>query len=111
VSATWFYAIDDREEGPITPQELKKLADSGQLKPTDQVWKEGMPEWVAAGSIKNLCPAGAVSKEAKNAVGNAPASAAAATSAPTQTRRTEPVVPANEIRREALPTEDADDEL
>lgn len=50
----WFYAKDNRQEGPVTPQELKQLASSGQLKPADLVWREGMTEWIAAAKVKGL---------------------------------------------------------
>ena len=37
--------------------QLRHLAASGQLRPTDMVWKDGMPAWAAVDSIQNLCPA------------------------------------------------------
>lgn len=43
---------------PVSAAELRRLAQSGQLQPTDMVWREGMANWVAAGSIKELFPPG-----------------------------------------------------
>jgi len=64
VSAQWHYAIGEKEFGPVSSQELKRLATSGQLKPEHQVWREGMADWVTAGSIKNLCPARSAAPDA-----------------------------------------------
>src|SRR6185312_6521040 len=38
--------------------QLKQLALSGQLKPTDLVWQDGMSDWVPANSVKGLFPSG-----------------------------------------------------
>lgn len=54
MASQWYYAVGDDEKGPVSSQELKSLADSGQLSPTDQVWKEGMADWAEAGKIPNL---------------------------------------------------------
>lgn len=50
----WHYAHNGQKFGPVSDQQLKQLADSGQLLPTDLVWKKGMAEWVKAGQIKEL---------------------------------------------------------
>jgi hypothetical protein len=53
----WHYTIDGQPAAvPVNPAKLKQLAESGQLKPTDLVWQEGMVEWAPAGSIKGLFP-------------------------------------------------------
>src|SRR5580704_4975442 len=38
----WYYARDDEQLGPLPPSELRRLAASGGLAPTDLVWREGM---------------------------------------------------------------------
>ncbi len=38
----WYYSRDGSTVGPVSALELKHLASSGQLGPTDLVWKEGM---------------------------------------------------------------------
>jgi len=50
----WYYTQNDERQGPVTPEELKELVNSGQLKPHDLIWKKGMPNWVPAQTIKGL---------------------------------------------------------
>jgi hypothetical protein len=50
----WHYAKDNQQLGPVTSAQLRQLAGSGQIHPTDMVWKDGMPDWVPAGKIKGL---------------------------------------------------------
>ena len=50
----WYYTREGKAMDPVSQAQLKKLAASGQLRPTDLVWKEGMPKWVRAGSAKEL---------------------------------------------------------
>ena len=52
----WHYAKDGETHGPVTSQQLKKLATSGELQPTDLVWTEGNDEWKPASGIKGLFP-------------------------------------------------------
>src|SRR4051812_11448361 len=54
MSEQWFYSRDGASNGPVSAHELKQLASSGQLAPTDFVWKEGMREWVPAEQLKGL---------------------------------------------------------
>jgi tetratricopeptide (TPR) repeat protein len=50
----WYYSKDGERQGPVTPQQLKQLAASGDLQPTDLIWKEGMDDWVQASKVKRL---------------------------------------------------------
>jgi hypothetical protein len=50
----WYYARNNQKHGPLTGQQLKRAAVTGQLQPTDMVWKEGMPKWVPASGVKGL---------------------------------------------------------
>src|SRR5688572_2231116 len=50
----WYYTSEGKQMEPVTAPELKQLAASGLLKPTDMVWKEGMPKWVRASSAQGL---------------------------------------------------------
>ena len=50
----WFYAQEGRQLGPISPEELRRLADAGELATTDLVWREGLAEWVPAIRVKGL---------------------------------------------------------
>lgn len=44
----WFYAIGGTRSGPISLDELRALARSGRVGPSDLVWTSGMAEWRAA---------------------------------------------------------------
>jgi hypothetical protein len=51
----WYFSKgDDHQQGPVSAQELNRMAQSGKLRPDDLVWKEGMGEWVSASRIKQL---------------------------------------------------------
>jgi hypothetical protein len=52
----WYYAKGDRQSGPISGQELKRLAEAGELLPTDLVWREGGSERKPAATVMNLFP-------------------------------------------------------
>ena len=52
--AQWYYSKNGQQHGPVSSKQLKDLAASGELQPTNLVWKEGMKQWVAAGSVKGL---------------------------------------------------------
>lgn len=50
----WYYARDNRQMGPVSSVELKRLATANELGPDDLVWREGMTEWAAARNVKGL---------------------------------------------------------
>lgn len=52
----WYYGRDGHHAGPVSSQKLKELAEAGDLRPTDIVWKEGLSEWVPAAKVKGLFP-------------------------------------------------------
>jgi len=54
VAAEWYYAKGQQKVGPLTNEQLRQLAASGQLRPTDMVWKQGMAKWTPAGQVKGL---------------------------------------------------------
>jgi len=56
MASEWFYRVDEKKRGPVGSADLKRLADSGVIKPADLIWKEGLAAWVAASSIKGLFP-------------------------------------------------------
>jgi hypothetical protein len=56
VNADWFYSAGDTRQGPVTEPELRRLALEGKLKPSDLVWKDGMPDWVEARTVESLFP-------------------------------------------------------
>jgi GYF domain 2 len=54
-AAMWRVSRSSQKQlGPIAWSELKAMADRGKLRPTDQIWKPGMPLWVAASTIAEL---------------------------------------------------------
>ena len=50
----WNYAKSGKSLGPVSGEQLKQLADSGQLVPTDLVWTDGMSAWAAASNVPGL---------------------------------------------------------
>lgn len=50
----WYVTMQGQQVGPVSPQQIREMAASGQLQPTDTVWKEGMAQWVPASSLKGL---------------------------------------------------------
>jgi hypothetical protein len=52
--ADWYYAVAGKQHGPISWPQLRYLTASGQIKPTERVWMDGMPHWTAAGSVPGL---------------------------------------------------------
>jgi hypothetical protein len=66
----WHFTLNGQQAAsPVTAAQLKQLAASGQLQPTDMVWQEGMANWVPASSIKGLFGG----KSANEASGERPA--------------------------------------
>jgi GYF domain 2 len=53
----YYYSQAGQRLGPVPGEQLKQLAASGHLQPTDLIWKEGMSGWVAAAKVKGLFPA------------------------------------------------------
>jgi len=56
MSAEWFYLKNRQNLGPFSQDQLRQLAQQGQLLPTDLVWKNGMANWSPANSIPGLLP-------------------------------------------------------
>ncbi len=50
----WYFVRNGQAVGPVTIQQLQADARSGVLKPTDQVWREPMPNWMTAGGIMDI---------------------------------------------------------
>src|SRR5437868_14758675 len=51
VSDQWYYADSSEARGPISKRELKDRAQAGEVTSATMVWREGMEEWVAAGTL------------------------------------------------------------
>ena len=50
----WYYARGNQQQGPVALQALQDLLRTGQLQPNDLVWKQGMPNWVAASQVPEI---------------------------------------------------------
>jgi len=50
----WHIARDGTEIGKATSDELRSMARTGALLPSDQVWRDGMSEWRPAKSLSGL---------------------------------------------------------
>lgn len=52
----WWYASDGKPVGPVGFGVLRNRATTGELKPHELVWCEGMRDWVAAATVAGLFP-------------------------------------------------------
>jgi hypothetical protein len=52
----WYYTSNGEQQGPVELVELQRLASSGQIQPSDLVWREGMPLWMPAGETRGVFP-------------------------------------------------------
>lgn len=55
-SAEWYYARNNRQEGPVAVSVVRGMLASGQLRPTDLVWTSGMADWKEARAVPELAP-------------------------------------------------------
>ncbi|MDR2020431.1 MAG: DUF4339 domain-containing protein [Treponema sp.] len=53
-SPDYFISTNNQPAGPYSFEELKKMAQAGQLRKDSLVWREGMQQWVVAGSMIEL---------------------------------------------------------
>jgi uncharacterized RDD family membrane protein YckC len=58
--ASWYWADGNNQIGPISVEQLRQLANSGQVRGETLVWNEGMPNWAQAQSVPGLLLAAAV---------------------------------------------------
>ena len=62
MAAEWHYSKNGQRHGPVSASDLKALAKSGDLLPTDLIRKEGLTEWKPAKNLKGLFPAAVISE-------------------------------------------------
>ncbi|MDY3552389.1 DUF4339 domain-containing protein [Gemmata sp. JC717] len=55
--AGWYYLVNGARRGPVTTSQLRSLIESGVVRATDLLWREGMPTWTEAGTVPGLFPA------------------------------------------------------
>jgi GYF domain 2 len=49
--AQWYIARDGKQHGPLTDVEMKTFVGHNYLRPTDLIWKAGMPDWQPAPQV------------------------------------------------------------
>jgi hypothetical protein len=59
----WYFNRGPKRFGPFSSAQLKQLAADGKLRPTDLIWKEGMPQPVPAGQASALFPNAAAKRK------------------------------------------------
>ena len=53
----WYIRREEGDsDGPYTSWQIQMMAKSGEVQPTDQMWKEGLTDWIKAKRIKGLFP-------------------------------------------------------
>lgn len=52
---SWYYASGGQQQGPVDDTQFEAMIQSGQIKPADLVWKEGMANWQPLSTVR---PAG-----------------------------------------------------
>ena len=72
--AEWYRVSNGQKVGPFDTAELKRLAGTGELKPTDMIWRIGLTEWVPASQTQGLfdLPGGASSTTEPQVVSPSP---------------------------------------
>jgi hypothetical protein len=50
----WYFERDGAPAGPVSFDEMQRLARTGVLARESRVWSEGMSDWVAAGSVERI---------------------------------------------------------
>lgn len=51
---TWYYAADGQKAGPVTLEEMRRLKQSGAIRPDTLVWTTGMDGWTPASGVAEL---------------------------------------------------------
>lgn len=53
-TSQYFVAVNGQQSGPFTIPQMQQLVQQGQISGSTLVWKQGMAQWTAAGSIDEL---------------------------------------------------------
>ncbi len=54
MDAKWYYGNAGQCLGPVSIEEIRRLAASDQLRAEDLVWRKGLTEWTPAGQVVGL---------------------------------------------------------
>jgi hypothetical protein len=63
VEVKWYLKVDAKEVGPLSAEQLKAMAERGQISEFDPVRRGNDGAWVPASSVKGLLPSGPASTE------------------------------------------------
>ncbi len=59
----WHYSTNGTSAGPVSGEDIRARLRTGQLRPSDYVWRDGMAEWAAISSVPDF--AGATSSSGR----------------------------------------------
>lgn len=59
MAGSWYVGRNGERAGPFSEPEMREQAARGLIRPTDLVWREGMPAWAPASTIPGLLPVAA----------------------------------------------------
>ena len=51
---SWYVVKNGNRRGPFTSAQVRQMVATGELKPTDMLWKDGMANWIQASSVTEL---------------------------------------------------------
>ncbi|BDU74324.1 DUF4339 domain-containing protein [Mesoterricola silvestris] len=54
MSEAWSYIQNGATQGPVPQEVLQELLATGQVRPGDLVWRQGLPDWTPAGTLPEL---------------------------------------------------------
>jgi uncharacterized RDD family membrane protein YckC len=63
----WYYAVEDRQIGPVSELQFTELVASGAIQPGTLVWREGLASWQPYGSIQEAGRAAAAGVDVSTA--------------------------------------------
>jgi len=52
----WYFAQQGQRKGPTSEEQIRQLLSSGDIEPTDLVWKQGMTQWTQASQVFSPLP-------------------------------------------------------
>ena len=50
----WFYSKNGEQLGPVSSSQLRRMAENGELQPSDLIWREGLAAWIPASKLAGL---------------------------------------------------------
>jgi GYF domain 2/Domain of unknown function (DUF4190) len=56
VEMLWYYSKNSTQLGPVPFEELRARLASGEITPSDRVWREGMKDWAVISAVEELRP-------------------------------------------------------